>query len=86
MRVGDEQVPHDVLVARLHADEALAAAALLPVLVERRALDVAGAGGRDDDVLVGDEVLDAELAALLDDVGAPGVAVLRPDRPAARRR
>ena len=60
VRVGDEQVPDDVLFARRHADQALAAAPLLPVRVERRPLDVARARRRDDDVLVGDEVLDAE--------------------------
>ena len=43
VRVGDEEVLDDVLLARRHADQALAAAALLAVLVERGALDVAGA-------------------------------------------
>ena len=63
MRVRDEEVLDDVLLARGHADQALAAAPLLPVFVERRALDVARARRGDDDVLVGDQVLDAELAA-----------------------
>src|SRR5690606_35362920 len=76
VRVGHEQVTHDVLVARLHADQALAAAALLPVLVERRPLDVAGIRRRDHDVFVGDEILDAEVAAILDDVGPARVAEL----------
>ena len=80
MGVGDEEVAHDVLFARRHADEALAAAALLPVRLERRALDVARVRRGDDDVLVGDEVFDAEVAGLLDEVGAALVAVLRPDR------
>ena len=79
MRVGDEEVLHDVLFARRHADQALAAAPLLPVFVERRALDVARARRRDDDVFVGDQVLDPELAAVLDDLGPAVVAVLRLD-------
>ena len=86
VRVGDEEVRDDILFARLHADQALAAAPLLPVRVERGALDVARVRRGDDDVLVGDEVLDPELAALFDEVRAPLVAVLRRESASARRR
>ena len=77
VRVGDEEVRDDILFARLHADQALAATPLLPVRVERGALDVARVRRGDDDVFVGDEILDPELAALFDEVRAPLVAVLR---------
>ena len=62
VRRGDEEVADEVLLARAHADAPLAAAALRAVGRDRRALDVAGVGDRDRHVLVGDQVLDAELA------------------------
>ena len=61
--VGDEQVLDRVLLARDVADDPLAAAMLAAVGGDRLALDVAAAGDRDDDVLVGDEVLVGHLAA-----------------------
>ena len=61
--VRDEQVLDRVLLARDVPDDALAAAVLAAVRVDRLALDVATAGDRDDDVLVGDEVLVGHLAA-----------------------
>ena len=57
----------EVLLARAHADAPLAAAALRAVGRDRRPLDVAGVGDGDRHVLVGDQILDAELAALLDE-------------------
>ena len=69
VRRRDEEMADVVLFARPHADAALAAAALRPIRRDRRALDVAGVGDRDRHVFVGDQVLDAELAALVDDLG-----------------
>ena len=81
VRRGDEQVADEVLVARAHADAALAAAALVPVGRNRGALDVAGVGDGDRHVLLGDQVFDAQLARrALDDLRAAVVAVLRPHR------
>ena len=71
--VGDEQVLDRVLLAGDVADDPLAAAVLAPVGGDRLALDVAAAGDRDDDVLVGDEVLVGHLAAGV--VGDPGPAL-----------
>ena len=65
-----------VLFARPHADAPAAAAALAAVLGDRRALDVAGSGDGDRDVLVGNQVLDPELAFGVDDCGAALVAEL----------
>jgi hypothetical protein len=62
--VGDEQVLDRVLLAGDVADDALAAAMLAPVRRDRLALDVAPLTDRDDDVLVGDEVLVGELTRL----------------------
>ena len=58
VRGGDEEVADEVLVARAHADAALAAAALVAVVGDRGALDVAGVADRDRHVLFGDQVLD----------------------------
>ena len=56
VRVADDEVPDGVLFARHHAGDALAAAALQPVRLERHALHVAAVGERDDDLLVRDQV------------------------------
>ena len=75
--VRDEQVLDGVLFARDVADDALAAAMLAAVGRDRLALDVAAAGDRDHDVLVGDEVLVGHLAAgVVGDAGAPLAGVL----------
>ena len=71
----------EVLVARAHADAALAAAPLIPIGRDRRSLDVAGVADRDRHVLFGDQILDAQLAGRIDDLGAPLVAVLGLHRP-----
>ena len=75
-----EEVLDDVVLAQLRAAYALAAAALRPVEVGLGALGVAAAGDRDDDVLLGDEVLDGHVALGRHDLGAPLVAVLLDDR------
>src|SRR5262249_55229007 len=70
----------DVLLARLHADEAFAAPALLAIRLECRALDVAGVRRGDDDVLVFDQVFDTEVACGFSEVRATGVAEIPVDR------
>ena len=62
MRRGDEQVLDEVFFLGRRADAALAAAPLRAVERQRRALDVAAVGHGDDHVLVGDQVLDVDLA------------------------
>ncbi len=71
-RVGrrHEQPGDEILVARLHAGAALAAALLRPVGRERHPLDVAEMGDGDDHVLALDQVLVLHLAFLVDDDGA----------------
>ena len=73
---GDEEVVDEVLVPRLHAHPAPAAAALGAVARDRGALDVAGVGDGDRHVLVGDHVLDRDLVHRVDDLGAPRVGVV----------
>ena len=70
----DEQVLDEVAVLHVHAADAAAAAVLLAVGVQRQRLDVAGVGDRDHHLLVGDQVLDVDLALGVDDLGAPLVA------------
>ena len=86
VRRGDEEVTDEVLFARPHADAALAAAPLVPVVGDRGALDVAGVADRDRHVFFGDQVLDAELAFLREDLGAARIAVLLLHLARARRR
>ena len=61
MGVGDEQLGQEIVVVGRHADPALAAAALLAIGRERRALDVAEPRHGDDHVLLLDQVLDVDL-------------------------
>src|SRR5690606_39045813 len=70
-----EEVLDPVLVLRLHPHEATSAAALRAVRVDGQALDVARVGDGDDHLLVRDEVLDREVGAVADDLGAALVAV-----------
>ena len=70
MGVGDEERGDEVLILGRHAAHALAAAALGPVLGERRALDVAALGDGDDHVLALDQVLVVEVGVPVDDLGA----------------
>src|SRR6185369_16703600 len=71
--VRDDQVLDCVLLAGDVADDALAAAVLAAVRRDGLALDVAAAADRDDDVLVGDEVLVGHLPAGV--VGDAGLAL-----------
>ena len=75
----DDELGDEVLFAGLHAETAGAAAALLAVDGDGRALEVAGVGDGDGDLLVGDEVFEAKLGGLVEDLGAAGVAVLVAD-------
>ena len=75
----DDELGDEVLFAGLHAEAAGAAATLLAVDGDGRALEVAGVGDGDGDLLVGDEVFEAELGGLVEDLGAAGVAVLVAD-------
>ena len=72
----DDELGDEVFVAGLHADAAGAAATLLAVGGDGRALEVGGVGDGDGDLLVGDEVFEAELGGFVEDEGAAGVAVL----------
>ena len=77
MGVRDDQVLDGVLLAGDVADDPLAAAVLAAVRRDRLTLDVAAAGDRDDDVLVGDEVLVGHLAAgVVGDAGPALAGVL----------
>ena len=71
----DDELGDEVFVAGLHADAAGAAATLLAVGGDGRALEVAGVGDGDGDLLVHDEVFEAKLSGLVEDEGAAGVAV-----------
>jgi hypothetical protein len=75
----DDELRDEVFFAGLHAEAAGSAAALLAVGGDRRALEVAGVGDGDGDLLVGDEVFEGELGGLVEDGGAAGVAVLVAD-------
>ena len=72
----DDELGDEVFFARLHPGAAGAAAALLAVDADRRPLEVALVADGDGDLLVGDEVFEGELGALVEDDGAAGVAVL----------
>ena len=77
MRRCDEEMLDEILVVRLSADHAFAAALLRTVFGDRRALDEAEVGDGDDAALVGDDVLHPELAGEGLDLGAAGRGVLR---------
>ena len=67
---------HEILGARAHADAALAAARLPAVGVHRGALEVAAARHGDGHVFHGHQVFQPDFAGVLDDLGAPLVAVI----------
>ncbi len=75
----DDELGDEVLFTRLHAEPAGAAAPLLAIDGDGRALEVAGIGDGDGDLLVGDEVFELELGGLVDDLGAALVAVILAD-------
>ena len=64
----DDELGDEVLFAGLHAEAAGASAPLLAVDGDGRALEVAGVGDGDGNLLVGDEVFELELGGLVDDV------------------
>ena len=76
MAAGDHQVLDVVLFAGRHPDDAAAAAVLRSICRERHALHVVAARQRDDDVLVGDELLCRQLPrGVVHDLGAPVVTI-----------
>ena len=75
VRAGDEEVLDLVLFLELHAGHADAAALLLAIGRDRDAFHVPGLGDRDRHLLLGDEVLEVELAHVGDDLGAAVVVV-----------
>jgi hypothetical protein len=77
VRAGGEEPLHEVVLVRLGADDALAAAFLRAVVGDGGALDEAEVGDGDDAALVRDDVLHAELAERADDLGAARRGVLR---------
>ena len=79
MGVGDEDALHEILLLRPHPDLAASAPALALVKADGVPLDVAGVGDGDDHVLFDDQVLDVDVLGTEDDLGAPLVAVTRPD-------
>ena len=66
---GDEQAGDEILVPRRHAGAALAAAALHPVFGQRRALDIAGMGDGDGDILALDQRFVFDLDLGVDQLG-----------------
>ena len=72
----DDELRDEIFFARLHARAAGAAAALLAIDGDGRALQVALVADGDGDLLVGDQVFKLQLGALVDDLRAALVAVL----------
>ncbi|VWM13599.1 Uncharacterised protein [Collinsella intestinalis] len=79
MGAGDEHLVDDVVFLEVDAGNALAAALLGAIRLDRDALDVAGVGDGDNHVLVGNEVLDVEVLLGAGDLGATLVAELAGD-------
>ena len=75
----DDELRDEIFFARLHARAAGAAATLLAIDGDGRALQVALVADGDGDLLVGDEVFELQLGGLVDDLGAARVAVLVAD-------
>jgi len=71
----DDELGDEVLFAGLHAEASGSSATLLAVDGDGGALEVAGVGDGDGDLLVHDEVFEAELGGFVEDLGAAGVAV-----------
>jgi len=83
VRGRDDEALDEVLRARAHADPPLAAAGLPAVGIDAGALEVAAAGDGDRDILDGDQVLQLDLAGVLDDLGAARVAEVHSVLPSA---
>ncbi len=75
MRAVDDELRNEVFVTRLHAGAPGAAALLLAVDGDGRALEVARVGDGDGNLLVLDEVFKRELGGFVDDDRAARVAV-----------
>ena len=77
VRVADDEAPYGVLFARHHASDALTAAPLQAIGLERQPLHVAAVRQRDHDLLVRNQILFSDgLRAGLDDLRLAFVAVL----------
>ena len=76
MSGGDDQLLHEVLFARAHALAAGAAAALLAIGGDRRALQIAGVRDRYRHLLIGYQIFQRKLDALVGDGRTTFVAVL----------
>ncbi len=79
VRARDEEVLDEIVLAQVHALQALAAPLLLAVRGDRQSLHVTRARDRDDHVLFGDEVLDVEVLRCRGDRRAALVGELRAD-------
>src|SRR6185312_13808195 len=79
VRRGDEELRHEVFVLGRRAGDAAPAALLRAVGRDRVALDVAAVADGDHHVLVGDQLLDGDLAFVVDDLGAALVGELGAD-------
>jgi hypothetical protein len=75
----DDELGDEVLFAGLHAETTGASATLLTVDGDGRALEIAGIGDGDGDLLVGDKVFEGELGGFVEDLSAAGIAVLVAD-------
>ncbi len=74
-----DHVPDDVLAGNLGGLDAATTAGLRAIGGRRDRLDVPGRGHGDDDLIVGDQVLEAEVAVVGDEATAPVVAELLSD-------
>ncbi len=72
----DDELRDEVLFASLHAETPGTTATLLSIRGDGRALEVAGIGDGDGDLLVGDEIFELKFGGLVDDDGAADVAIL----------
>jgi hypothetical protein len=77
MRRGYKQSRDEILLARLHAGAALAAALLRPIARERHALDVSRVRHRHHHIITLDQILIIDLAFLVDNDGAARRGELR---------
>src|SRR5262245_48353683 len=76
MRVRNEDLGHSVFIPRAHSDAAFAAAALVAIDREGSPLEIATSAYRDNNVFLGDEVFDVDLAFLIENLCATLVTVL----------